>query len=80
VTEGKALGVTRMYPTAVHQIPELRARFAGIRFPGAERLAAGLATIPTHQFVRPADIDELHSLYERAVGRMAVTREALSTC
>jgi perosamine synthetase len=31
----KGLGVSTMYPSAIHQIPELRAQFAGQRFPGA---------------------------------------------
>ena len=49
------LGVSSMYPSAVHRIPELRDRFRGQRFPGAERLAARLITLPTHRYVRPSD-------------------------
>ena len=51
-----------MYPTAVHQIPELTALFERESLPGAELLASALVTLPTHEFVTAADRRELAAL------------------
>jgi dTDP-4-amino-4,6-dideoxygalactose transaminase len=59
---GRGLGVSPMYPTAVHQIPELTALFERESLPGAELLASALVTLPTHEFVTAADRRELAAL------------------
>jgi perosamine synthetase len=60
------LGVSPMYPSAVHQIPELGAQFSSGSYPGAEALAARLVTLPTHEFVTAADRRELAALLDRS--------------
>jgi perosamine synthetase len=70
VDEGKTLGVGTMYPTSIAGIPELRDRFSGQRYPGADMIAARLATLPTHQYVRASDVSALQSICERVRGRV----------
>jgi dTDP-4-amino-4,6-dideoxygalactose transaminase len=62
----RGLGVSAMYPSAIHQIPELRARFSGQRFPGAEALAARLVTLPTHQYVGELDRRAVRAIWPEA--------------
>jgi dTDP-4-amino-4,6-dideoxygalactose transaminase len=68
---GRRLGVTRMYPGPVHGIAELRSRFDGERFPGAETLAETLVTLPTHPLVSAHDLAALANL---CTNRVAVPR------
>lgn len=49
------LGISAMYPAGIHQIPALRDRFQGQAFPGADRIAANMVTLPTHEYVTEAD-------------------------
>lgn len=82
VAEGKAFGVGPMYPTSIAGIPELRDRFAGEQYPGADLLAARLATLPTHQYVRASDVSALHAICERVMRRVEAGSggEAVSAC
>jgi dTDP-4-amino-4,6-dideoxygalactose transaminase len=43
----------------VSEIPELEGLFAGQRFPGAERIASCLVTLPTHHHLSDRDKDAL---------------------
>jgi perosamine synthetase len=61
----QGLGFSLMYPTTVAQVPELR-RFAGEQhFPGAERLADCLLTIPVHPLVSEQDRVAIEGLLSR---------------
>jgi perosamine synthetase len=61
----QGLGFSLMYPTTVGQVPEMR-RFAGSqRFPGAERLADCLLTIPVHPLVSDQDRVAIEGLLSR---------------
>lgn len=51
----KGLGVSAAYPMAVNEIPEIRPLFAGATFPGAQRLAQRLVTLPTHHWLTRGD-------------------------
>lgn len=55
--EAPELGIVRSYPESLHRIAALRNRLVsrGDSYPGAERMAASLLTLPTHQDVSPAD-------------------------
>lgn len=64
------LGVSTMYPSAIHQIPEIASRFEGQRFPGAESLAARLVTLPTHPYVRPEDRSAIRRILEKTSNRI----------
>jgi len=70
----KGLGVSTMYPSPIHRIPQLQARFSGQRFPGAEALAARLVTLPTHQYVTDADRMTLQGIWPRIAAASPSTR------
>jgi perosamine synthetase len=55
----KGLGTSRMYPTAINQVSELRDRFRGVSFPSAEAVAARILTLPTHELVSARDRQEI---------------------
>jgi dTDP-4-amino-4,6-dideoxygalactose transaminase len=57
-TAGKdlGLGVSALYPAPVSDIPELKARFQGQQYPGADILADRLVTLPVHQYVDERDV------------------------
>ncbi len=60
----KRLGIIPGYPITLDRLPALasRVRNAGDLFPGAERLAAELVTLPTHSLLRERDLDLIASL------------------
>jgi perosamine synthetase len=51
----RGLGLSRGYPTAINEIPEIRDAFNGQRFPSARRVAETLLTAPTHQWLSDKD-------------------------
>jgi dTDP-4-amino-4,6-dideoxygalactose transaminase len=54
--------VSPAYPTALDQIPALRAALDKRQYPAATRVASQLLTLPTHQWLRDKDkraIEEL---------------------
>ncbi|MFQ5688794.1 MAG: DegT/DnrJ/EryC1/StrS family aminotransferase [Gemmatimonadota bacterium] len=57
------LGVRPGYPAPLYGIPQLasRCRNASARFPGADRLARGLFTLPTHGLLRERDLRALEA-------------------
>jgi dTDP-4-amino-4,6-dideoxygalactose transaminase len=82
IETGKPFGAGTMYPTSIAGIPELRDRFAGQRYPGAEILATRLATLPTHQYVRASDVAALQAICDRVRHRLEPTGagKAVSAC
>ena len=62
------LGVSALYPAPVSDIPELKARFQGQRYPGADTLADRLITMPVHHYVKKHDVERichvLHAMVE----------------
>jgi dTDP-4-amino-4,6-dideoxygalactose transaminase len=59
----RGLGVSKMYPTAVHEIQEIRENFNGRSYPSASRIAEGLLALPTHQYVTEKDKEEICKLF-----------------
>jgi perosamine synthetase len=51
----RGLGVSRMYPTPINEIQEIKDRFAGRTFPFAKLIADRLLTLPTHHLVADSD-------------------------
>ena len=65
-SDRRGLGFSVMYPSALHEVPELgRFNLTG-RYPGAERLAACLLTVPVHPFVSNEDGDCIGALLSDA--------------
>jgi dTDP-4-amino-4,6-dideoxygalactose transaminase len=55
LSQRRGLGLSAAYPTPVSGIPQIRSAFAGQQFPSAERIAARLITMPTHEWVSRRD-------------------------
>jgi dTDP-4-amino-4,6-dideoxygalactose transaminase len=49
------LGVSPMYPDSVNRIEQLREYFGASKYPGAERIASKLMTLPTHMLLTEDD-------------------------
>ncbi len=73
---GDALGITPMYPSAVHRIPELRGCFDGLEFPGADSVSDTLVTLPTHVLLDDRDSE---TIGERVARHGSNLREAPCT-
>jgi dTDP-4-amino-4,6-dideoxygalactose transaminase len=63
LSKEKGLGVVRMYPTPVNEIPEIESEFGGQEFPSARSVADRLLTIPTHPYLTTADKDAICNLF-----------------
>jgi perosamine synthetase len=61
----RGLGMSRMYPTPVNEIPEIADRFTGQSFPGAKLIADRLLTLPTHHLVTQQDRQALCEMIQR---------------
>jgi len=51
----EGLGISKSYPTAIAEIPEIKNQFVGMRFPSAEHVADTLLTVPVHPLLTEAD-------------------------
>lgn len=62
----RQLGIMPGYPKPLPRLPGFgdRCRNAGDRFPGAEKLASSLFTLPTHGRLRDEDVDRIVDLLE----------------
>jgi len=63
------LGIMPAYPRPIHEIPEIRHRFAGESYPRAEALSRGLVTLPTHPYLSSRDRRRISALLAEAVER-----------
>lgn len=63
VSKERGLGVVRMYPTPVNEIPEIESEFTGMEFPSARWVADRLLTIPTHPNLSAEDKDAICDLF-----------------
>lgn len=66
LSKAQGLGISHYYPTAIHEIPELRPALSAIRAPGASTLAERLVTLPTHQYVTERDVRRIMSALQAA--------------
>jgi perosamine synthetase len=58
-SQRRGLGIARMYPAPVSEIPEIRDRFQGLSYPGASEVAERLLTLPTHPYLNENDLREI---------------------
>jgi dTDP-4-amino-4,6-dideoxygalactose transaminase len=59
VSQEKGLGITRLYPTAINEITEIRDHFGGMAFPVAREIADCLLTLPTHHLLSKQDRENI---------------------
>lgn len=69
------LGVSLMYPRAVHQIEEIKADFKGKTFPVAEKVADRLLAIPTHPYLSEKDREAISGLFVDVESPMITSAE-----
>ncbi|ACL73448.1 DegT/DnrJ/EryC1/StrS aminotransferase [Thioalkalivibrio sulfidiphilus HL-EbGr7] len=65
--DAAGVGATASYPTAVTDIPELRARLLAEDLdscPGAREVAERIVTLPTHPYVSSSDIERISSVLQ----------------
>jgi perosamine synthetase len=55
LSDQKGLGISPLYPTAIHAIEQLRPRLGKAEFPGATAVAERLVTLPVHHLAQPED-------------------------
>jgi len=55
LSAGLGLGISKMYPTGIHEIEELKSQFVGMSFPSAHFVAERLLAIPTHHLLNDDD-------------------------
>jgi dTDP-4-amino-4,6-dideoxygalactose transaminase len=60
----KGLGISRMYPTPINGIDEIRDQFKEAEFPRASEVAERLRTLPTHQLVSEKAIETICRCFE----------------
>ena len=59
----RGLGVVRMYPSPVNEIPEIRDAFQEGNYPVSKYVADRLLTIPTHPFLSDRDREAICRLF-----------------
>ena len=63
------LGVSKMYPHALPDIPELDKMFKRReRYPNAELFARRILTLPTHQGVTRCHVEKMQDIFMQAIG------------
>ena len=62
VSREKGLGLSRMYPTPVNEIEEIRDQMNSRTFASAKAISERLLNIPTHQFLSQRDKDMICGL------------------
>jgi len=62
-SRAKGLGLSRMYPTAVNEIEEIKGMFDGESYPGAKEVAERLVTLPTHHLMTERDKEAIYALF-----------------
>ena len=61
-SEKKGLGIMPGYPDSINHIRELQDRFENEGYPGAEKTARTLVTLPIHPYVKERDIKKIIQL------------------
>lgn len=65
VAKQTGMGVSSLYPSAISEIPELKAAFSQNAFPGAKILAERLVTLPVHPLVSQGDVERIKDSVSR---------------
>ncbi|MBI5643626.1 MAG: DegT/DnrJ/EryC1/StrS family aminotransferase [Deltaproteobacteria bacterium] len=68
------LGLSKMYPTPVNEINEIKDRFKGKYYPGASLISKRLIALPTHGLVTDKDFEKICALYQGISAESAQAR------
>jgi perosamine synthetase len=66
VSRNRGLGISRMYPTPINEIEEIKDAFNDKDFPSAKMIAERLLTIPTHHLLSEKDKKSICELFHEA--------------
>ncbi len=77
LSDEKGLGINPLYPTAIQAIKELQDRVETKEFPGSERVAERLVTLPVHHRVRNQDREKICAVFDSLDG---VTSNEILPC
>lgn len=64
----EGLGISQLYPTPIHQIPQIKEQFKGQSYPAASHIAECLITLPTHPLVRSEDRERIIHILNAGFG------------
>jgi dTDP-4-amino-4,6-dideoxygalactose transaminase len=67
------LGLSLMYPTAVHEIEEIKCMFHREEFPGARKIAETLVMLPTHHLLSEGDKNRIRKLFTDVAPEIVLT-------
>ena len=59
---GRGLGISRMYPTPINMIDEIKESFVGLTYPAAAAIADCLFTVPIHPLLSEKDREKTSAL------------------
>lgn len=62
LSQKRGLGFSKMYPTPINEIKEMRGYFSGKSFPAAKMICERLITFPTHPFLTEKDRESIYHL------------------
>ena len=63
----KGTGVMAVYPKSINQLEELGLESAVFEYPVAERYAREIVTLPTHEYLRPSDVESISLMLAKAL-------------
>lgn len=69
LSQKRGLGISRMYPSPINDIEEIKASFKGKDFPAAEMIAEKLLTVPTHHLLSEKDKKSISELFREAASQ-----------
>ena len=62
------IGLSRMYPSSINEIENLKAQFSGTEFPSAKSVSESILTLPTHHLLGKKDKEKICSKLKETLG------------
>lgn len=66
----RGLGISKMYPSPINEIEDIKQSFNGEEYPMARSVAARLLTVPTHQLLSQRDKENIFSFLKERSGQI----------
>jgi len=64
-SQDKGLGISKMYPAPVNEIPEIESQFFGQNYPVSSNISKNLICLPTHQLLAERDLLDIKALLNK---------------